>query len=1203
MHRSLPFYRILLALLAVVYLMNPGLAQPLALAQPGVAQPGVAQPDATQQEKALKFLLTEMEVKYQVHFSYANELVDNRYVHYEKPDGQDVNQELKRILTPLGLSYTEVKENFFYIFEKQRSQKVEKVKGSALVGHTPVYQASAASGVVYQDVVLQQTVEKTISGRVTDGESDEPLPGVNILAKGTTVGTVTDIDGQYRLTVEDDVTTLVFSSIGYLSEEIEIDGRSTIDIVLMPDIESLDEVVVVGYGTKARRDLTTSISSIESEDVTKSVALSPELAMQGRMTGVQVSGNDGNPFTRPTVRIRGQNTWRAADPLYVIDGVPIREPTGGTASLDNARFDDVRGPLNIMTLIDPNDIASISVLKDASAAAIYGVAAGNGVILITTKSGQRNEKVQVQLSARGGIRRQNQRYDVLNTQQFTQYQQLLYASNPDYDLPPDHYELIFPINDRYQGDAPTYDWQDAVTNNDASFQDYSAIVTGGSEDADFKVGFNYASNDGVAIANTLDRISGSVNFNYDLTDWLRGGVNARVATVEGVDVQFGAGNSILSAATVNPWQPIYGNGPRGYAPVIVGMNPDGTWNDTRLWGAGTSPNAIAITDFNQTRYQAVRGLGNAYLQVEPIEGLTLTGRFYLDRSTNKRFSWEDVDAEVFGIVAEAPSDFGNGFSQGKYNIVQTNSTNTMRELSLNYQKSFGEHNIDVLLNVQDQRWSGEYLTVETRQTSSSDPDLRFIPSTNNEYTSAESEPIVREALIGQFVRVGYDYKDTYYFDATVRRDGSTRFAPENRFGIFPAFSAAYRITNEPFMSGVSGWLNDFKIRGGWGQLGNYDVAQLAYLSPVEEKPTYSFGGSGGQGLVSSGAAVFTIPNPDLQWERTTTTNIGFDAYLLDNNLGVSFDYYHKRTSDILQTIPLPASVGVSVQPSGNIGEVVNKGIEVAANYQFAVGPVALNVGANITTVNNEVTRLKDGVPVYGDELTLEEGQSINFIRGQKYGGIFQSEEEVEDFIESTKDEGYRESEVAPGDTYYLDVAGPPTEAGTFRSDMPDGVINSFDNTFLGKTLPGYFYGFSLGVNVKGFDASVQFAGVGDVDRFNQERRDLLNIGFYGNNRLVDVLDAWREGNTDTDVPRIIANDPASNNRFSSRFIESGAYLRLNYAEIGYSLPNPERIGLGRARIYIGGSTLFTLTRFTGLDPESYDNPTPVTLLTGINISF
>ena len=1175
-------------------------AQSLALAQT---------PDPTLQirEQSLEQLLQTLETKYNVHFSYATTTVEQQPVSYRTPAGNDLKTELELLLRPLGLLYTEAEARFYYIFSEQkrpeRTAPVRAVEAPLTTGAI----SSLAGSAMPRRMLRNQAVplEITISGRVTDGDNSEPLPGVNVLAKGTTVGTVTDVEGQYRLTVADEVTTLAFSSIGYVSEEIEINGRNAIDIVLMPDVASLDEVVVVGYGTKAKRDLTTAISSIETEEITQTVALSPELAMQGRMTGVQVSGNDGNPFTRPTIRIRGQNTWRAADPLYVIDGVPIREPTAGTASLDNARIDDIRGPLNIMTLIDPNDIASISVLKDASAAAIYGVAAGNGVVLITTKSGKRNEGVQVGLSARAGIRRQNQRYDVLNTEQFAAYQRQVYQSDPSFNLPPLHAPLIFPDSAGYLGDGPTYDWQDAVTNNEAAFQDYSAIVSGGSEDADYKVAFNYASNDGVAIGNTLERISGSVNVNFDITDWLRAGVNGRIATVDGVDVQFGSDNQIRTAATANPWQPIYGNGPGGFAPAIVGLTPDGRWDDTPLWGAGTNPNPVANTAFNQTRYQSVRGLGNAYLTVEPLEGLTLTGRFYLDRSTNNRYLWEDADAEVFSTVGEDPRDLGNGFSQGRYNVRQATALNTMRELSLNYQKSLGDHSVDVLVNVLAQEWEGEYQAIDTEQTSSSDPDLRFFPSTNDEFTTAESEPIVREALVGQFIRVGYDYNNTYYVNATVRRDGSTRFAPENRFGIFPAFSVAYRITNEPFMQGVTGWLNDLKFRGGWGQLGNYDVAQLAYLSPVEEKPTFSFGPSDGEGVsnVNTGAAVFTIPNPDLQWERTTTTNLGFDAYLFGSNLGVSFDYYNKRTSDILQTIPLPASVGVSVQPSGNIGEVVNRGIELAANYRFTVGPVGIDVGANITTVHNEVTKLKDGIPVYTDELTLEEGQPINFIRGQQLGGIFTSEQEVEDFIATTRDESYRESDVAPGDLYFVDVAGPPTEEGQFITNEPDGVINNFDNTYLGQTLPGYFYGFNLGANLKGFNVSLQFTGVGDVDRYNRERADLIRTGFYGDNRLVDVLNAWSEDNRNSTIPRIIANDPANSNRFSSRFIESAAYLRLNYAEIGYTLPNPERLGLSRVRIYLGGSNLFTATQFTGLDPESYDSPTPITLFTGLNISF
>ncbi|MEM8966353.1 MAG: TonB-dependent receptor [Bacteroidota bacterium] len=1188
---------ILSTILLLMSMSVAGLAQPIALSE--------SHAFPYQERQSLKSKLSELEKKYEIHFSYANEVVDNRFVNYQKSESSNLKKELTEVLDPLGLVYSEVESGFFYIFPKQSSfkkvqplekNKAQSISSSSLIPKIRLQMARPLNS-------KRAIVEKTISGTVTDSETNEPLPGVNILAKGTTQGTVSDVEGQYNITVADEVTALIFSSIGYISEEISINDRSTIDVVLVPDIASLNEVVVIGYGTKERRDLTTAISSIETEEITQTVALSPELAMQGRMTGVQVSGNNGNPFTRPTVRIRGQNTWRASDPLYVIDGVPIREPTAGTVSLDNARFEDIRGPLNIMTLIDPNDIASISVLKDASAAAIYGVAAGNGVVLVTTKSGKRNEGIKVQVGARAGIRRQNRRYDVMNSEEFARYQRLVYESDPTFDLPPDHAPLIFPDSTGYLGGGPTYDWQDAVTNNEASFQDYSLILSGGSTDTDYKVGFNYASNDGVSIGTNLERISGSFNVNFDITDWLRTGVNARVATVDGRNRQFNATNQILGAATTNPWQPIFGDGPGGFAQTIVGIDDNGNWNDTRLWGSGTRANALADDFFNTTTFQSIRGLGNAYLQVEPLEGLTLTGRLYLDQSSNKRFLWRDADAQVFSITGEDPRSLGNGFSQGRYNYRNNLSTNLMRELSLNYQKSFGKHNLDLLLTVQDQRWEGEYLGVETEQTSSSDPDLRFIPATQDEYTTVESEAIVREALVGQFIRAGYDYDNTYYLDVTVRRDGSTRFAPENRFGVFPAFSAAYRITNEPFMSGVTGWLNDLKIRGGWGQLGNYDVAQLAYLSPVEEKPTYSFGGSDGNGNVSTGAAVFTIPNPDLQWERTTTTNIGFDAYLLNNNLGISFDYYNKRTEDILQTVPLPSSVGVSLQPSGNIGEVVNRGIEIAANYQFSVGPVNLDIGANITTVHNEVTKLQDGIPVYGGGLTLEEGQPINFIRGYQLGGIFTDQGQVDDFLASTEDENYRSAEVAPGDLYFVDVAGAPAEEGTFISPEPDGVINFFDQTFLGNTLPGYFYGFNLGVNMKGFSLSMQFTGVGDVSRYNLERRELITTGFYGDNRLREVFNAWSESNPNSTIPRIIANDPAQNNRFSSRFIESGAYLRLNYLELGYTLPNPQKLGMSRARIYVGGSNIFTAMEYTGLDPESYDSPTPITLLTGLNITF
>lgn len=867
--------------------------------------------------------------------------------------------------------------------------------------------------------------QRKITGTITD-DTGQALPGATVTVSGTTQGTVSSLDGTYSLDVPSENAVLVFSFVGFTTKQVEVGSRSVIDIQLNPDVSALNEVVVIGYGTRDKRDITTSVSSIKAEEIKQTSSLNPEMAMQGKMSGVQVSGYNGNPFNRPTIRVRGTNTWRNADPLYVIDGIPVREAGGGSESLDNARFKDVRGPLNIMTMIDPNDIASMTVLKDASAAAIYGVAAANGVILITTKTGRKNQPLQVNVSAKVGIKNQNKRYDMLNTQQYTELQQRIAASDTSIAIPGPSVGLFNPDSSNYLGNSKTYNWQDAVSNDAAKFENYSVVISGGSSDVDYKVAMNYATDDGVTIGNYLDRLSGSAAVNMDITKWMRAGVNGRMSSVKGRDSQFNQSANIRNAAITPPWQPIYDpNGPLGFAPVLEGYDENGDWQAVRLYGEGTRNNPIAYQDLAEELYKSSRSMGNAYLTIEPIKGLTFTGKVFADRVMGERTTWQDYRANYFSVVGEDPTTRGGGTSLGSYAILNTMTTNFMKEFSVNYQKSFGKHNIDILANVLEQTWEGSYQTATSEYMVSTNPDLRNIPTnSDNQYTNLQSETIVRDALIGQFVRAGYNFDNTYYIDATVRRDGSTRFAPENRFGIFPSASVAYRISNASFMQATKSVVNDLKLRAGWGQLGNYDVATLQYLSAVEEKPSFAFGDTGdGVGTPYGGSAVFSLANRNLSWERTTTLNVGFDA-LIFKNLDLSFDYYKKTTSDLLQTIELPLSVGVSQQPFANVGSVENTGIEISLGYDFKVGDFNFNVGGNLTTNQNKVKTLYSGIPQYGGNV-LEEGQPINFIRGYKVEGMFQTQKEVDDYLAKYGDANYTSEKVAQGIFIFKIMAVPP----------------------------------------------------------------------------------------------------------------------------------------------------------------------------------
>ncbi len=1042
-----------------------------------------------------------------------------------------------------------------------------------------------------------------ITGKVTD-ENGEPLPGANVVLKGTSQGAVTDVNGEYSISLQREGAVLIFSYIGYIIEEIEVGSRTVINTMLTPDISKMEEIVVIGYGSREKKDVTTSIASIDSKDISKNLTMNPEMAMQGTMAGVQVSGNNGNPFNRPTIRIRGTNTWGNAQPLYVIDGIPITEAGSGAIGQNNARFQDVRGPLNIMTLIDPNDIESISVLKDASAGAIYGVRASNGVILITTKSGKKGEKMKLNLSSRFGVQNMNRRHDVLNTQQYTEYLQTIRDSDPTFSIPPESEGTFIPGSPNYLGNNPTHNWQDVVLRDNATIQDHSLSLTGGSEKTDYKVSFNYAKNNGVTISNYLERISGSVAMNTQVTDWMKIGLNYRQSMSEGSDRSFNDNIHVNRAALTPPWQPILdANGPRGYAPVIGGRLSDGTWSNTKLYGAGTRGNGPGQMALSSDIYESQRSIGSAHLQIEPIRNLRVTGRVSFDNFNTTRYEWRDYEGNVFTFAAGDPSAVGGGSSLGSYGIRDNYNTNFMKEITIEYDKSFGDHNLNFLLGVSQQNWEGGYQYANSTFMNSTAKQLRNIPTnTENEHTSAGSETMIRDALVGQIFRIGYNYQSTFYFDGTVRRDGSTRFPSEERWGIFPSFSTAYRLTNQPFMTATRTWLNDLKIRAGWGQLGNFDVADLAYLSKINEGPAYAWGNLGnGLGNLIPGATVFSLPNRGLEWERTTTINIGIDAFLF-NALNLTFEYYDKTTSDLLQVIALPGSAGVSEQPSANVGTVKNSGFELALNYEKSLGEFVFSIGGNITTVKNRVTKLYNGIPLY-DGTNLEEGLPIGFLRGYQVAGMFQTENEVDEWLEKYTDVNYQVDRISPGDLYFKNTGSAPTDSESFRSTELDTLINTFDQVQIGNVIPRYYYGLNLGANFKGFDLSVNFVGVGDVQKYNSNLVDLMYTSGYGGNLSTDILNSWTPTNTNTDIPRIIANDPAGNLRRSDRFVENASYFRLTNMQIGYSLPNIEKLGVTNARIYLGGSNLFTITNFSGLDPEESTYPTPVTWYTGINITF
>ena len=1052
-------------------------------------------------------------------------------------------------------------------------------------------------------LLLQQSQKKELKGKVTD-EKGAPLPGVSVSVKETTIGIITDNDGNFSLLAPIDAKTLVFSYIGLKTLEVTIGTKTVFNVTLHEQTTSLSEVVAIGYGSRARKDITTAISTISSEAIDKSNGMSAELAMQGTMTGVNVTSGGGDPMARPTIQIRGVNTWGVATPLYIIDGVPVTEYGAGIEGLTDPRAADVRGPLNIMTMVDPNDIESISVLKDASAAAIYGVRASNGVILITTKKGK-TDKLLVEFTSRYGIQDITQSTKTMNTSQYTKFITAVQASDPTIDVNPDNLNVFNPSSAQYLGNSPTYNWQNAIKNKSASTQDNSVRLSGGNAKVDYFASVSSTNSNGAFKYNYLDRLSGSFKLNAKVNNWLKLGASYRMTSGTGRDLN----PDLIQTGLFPAWQKIYDpNGLDGYASTVVGRLPDGSYSSQKLYGNGTRVNVLGNAVADDVTYKSMRNMGNIYVEVEPIKNLKIRGQMSMDTYNYTRYSFQDYDGSVFNYTAGDLSAPTGGNSVGSYEERNVYNNNYINEINVSYHNTFGKHNVDLVLNGSDQQYNAKYIGASTQWMQSKEPYMRVLGG-QPEYLMLGSG-LTNSALEGQMGRGSYNYNSTYYFDVTVRHDGSTRFAKNNRWGTFPSVSGAWRITQEKFMKSLT-FLNDVKLRAGYGQLGNQEVQNMAYLSPINNNPIFAWGtnaASPGMGFKYIGAAVYSLANSNLQWEKTSTTNFGLDAVLLNSNLTVSLEYFNKKTDGILQTVTLPQSLGLINMPASNIASVKNSGMEFSANYNNKIGELKYGVGFNCSTVKNVVEKTSGGIPLYnGQTSNIEQGYSMNFIRGYKVGGIFQTQAQLDAWNAKFTDATYQTAKVAPGDFYYEDLRGAPAKANTYYSTKPDGKVDPYDQVYLGKTIPGYYYGVNLSLEYRNIDLSAQFTGVGDVQKVNNVKMSLYNVGTIGGNESVDVLNAWTPQNHSTTLPRVINGDPAGNYRFSSRFVENGAYLKLRTLQLGYTLPAQVYHFLANSvshcRFYVGASNLFTITKYTGYDPENDNYPTPRTLFMGLNVRF
>jgi TonB-dependent starch-binding outer membrane protein SusC len=1148
------------------------------------------------ENKDVEQVLEDLEATADVKFTYRPKLLaGNRRVTLNAQN-EELNEVLDKILAPMQIKYDVVGGQI--VLNQQKGAPT--LANMLYAGTVPV---------------LMRQVFQVITGVVTDGERGEPLPGATVKVKGSTRGTVTDANGRYTLNVETGDKILEVSYTGYQTFEVAIEGRSGIDVQLNVDANTLNQVVVIGYGERRRKDLTGAVSVVGADDIAKSTSVAPELALQGRMAGVQVTTPGGHPGSRPTVRIRGIGTFGNAEPLYVVDGVPLTEFGNGTS---DGFVGDVRGTINILTLINPNDIESVSVLKDASASAIYGVRAANGVILITTKKGQKGTP-KVEFNASMGVQNALNRYEMLDVPQFTALYREAFANDPNLKLP-----AVFGKDSvGYLGDRPTVDWQEPFINKNAAVQDIGLKISGGSDNTTYYLSGGYSYNESSLVQNNLERYTFAGNINSRVSRYVSVGATYRFSYVNALD-NAGFGTDLRYAAQTSPWQPIY-NADGTFAPsynVTFKRNDAFDPNDLAsgaafdidkaepLWGPETNANIYARQALSQTNYGITRNLGTGFLEIEPIRGLRLRGTLGADYYTNIREQFTDLSDYQFSQTPGNPFAGHDGTSKGTYGERISRNYNLTKEFSINYVKSFGDHRFDVLLNAMDQRYTYRFLNASSNQLNFTSPNLRGVGGPD-QFTGSGSF-FEKNALQGYMARLSYGFSNKYYLDATVRRDGSSRFAPEYRWGIFPSVAAAWRISEEPFLKNNT-LINDLKMRVGWGRLGNQETAAFAYLSTVSFSPDYAFGSGNGNsvGSLGFGARFPDQPNPSLSWETAETSNVGFDGQILNNRLNFTVEWYNRLTKDILQSSQLAPSVGNENSPIINVASVQNRGFEFQLGWQEQLGKFSYGLTGNLTTVNNKVVDLYQDSPVGGEGGRIEVGMPLFYLWGYKTGGIFQDQAAVDAYKGKTEDLTNGGS-FSPGDFFFQDLNQPDDDKNNKTGVKPgaDGKVSAADRVMIGNTIPGYFYGFGANAGYGAFDVSIFFQGVGDVDRFNGERANGECMCGNGANNWATTLNRWTPQNKSTTMPRAIQSDPAGNTRFSDRFVESAAFMRLKNVQIGFTLPksvNARLKAISKLRLYATGTNLLTFTKWTGIDPEAQDVsgivPPVKSYVVGINAAF
>ncbi len=943
-----------------------------------------------------------------------------------------------------------------------------------------------------------------IKGRVVSKEGN-PLQGVSVFISGTQKGTTTNSDGRFTLTVPDGQNNpmLEISYIGFKSKTVNVDNHTEINITLEEGIVGLDDVVVVGYGKQSKRNVTSSIGSVSSKDIANYPVQQMGQALQGKVAGVQIIQNSGAPGSSLMIRIRGTGTVNNSEPLYVIDGNLGADPND----------------------LDPNNIESIEVLKSASAAAIYGAQGANGVVLITTKKGVTGTP-NLQINFNSGFQQVHKTMPMMNAIQFaTIYNQALTNGGRA------------PLFANVESLGEGTNWQNAMFRT-APIQNVGFSVSGGSKQGTYYISADYFQQKGIVINTDYSRLNFRVNSEYKVNPVITFGENLSLSyAVRNEIPEFGERDPIANSWHMDPTTPV--------------KNPDGTWGFPKFSDT-KNPVAEAIFNNNTTKRPVLNG--SAYFDIKPLNNLVYRSQINMNLGFLNGYQFTPT-FNIFPLQRNLTTNV----TRTDYQWMNWDWQNT-----LTYKLNLGLHNIEILGGTTVLSNHSENIFASGQgvpENANTNPNLRYLDlvGIGGQQVSGTAGEFSMLSFLG---RINYSYKGKYLFTGNFRTDGSSKFGRNNRFGSFPSFSVGWRVSDEDFMKDIS-FINDLKIRGGWGMLGNQNsLTNYAFANSLTSNLVYVFGQD-----ISQGQALTSKGNPDLKWETTKETEIGFDFTGFENRATISLSYYNKKTTNMLLRVPIAAYTGIQVPPFVNGGDVQNKGFELSLGYQKNnTGEFYYDVSINLSHNTNKVLKLSNSQAAIfsgqGYSRTVV-GEPIASFYGYVMDGIFQNQKEVDDHaVQSSPG-------TAPGDIRYRDLNG-------------DGVINQNDRAKIGNPWPKLTYGLSANFRWKQFDLNMALQAVYGNDILAAWKYFTQGSNFY--NYDLEMLHAWNGEGTSNRIPKVNVNDPNDNMRPSSYFIENGSYLRLKHLQLGYNFPNGIS-KIKKLRIYFSCENLMTFTHYPGFDPE------------------